>query len=151
MSSLLLLPPILRSRYLLHKSLVKLARNPDMQETLRAELRSALGEKEGGQLVNSLPYLDAFVSEVFRRHPSVTELTREVCVVCDLHNYSNLLTLLIFRFRRPSSTTSSHLPTPPPSHPESPPAAPPPEIFASPSLVLTDHRRCGGRTRISLT
>ena len=49
-----------------------------MQETLRAELRSELGESEDGQLVNSLPYLDAFTSEVFRTHPGVAELNRDV-------------------------------------------------------------------------
>ena len=56
-----------------------------MQETLRAGLRSAVGEEEGGQLVNSLPYLDAFMSELLRTHPSVPELTREVCS-CDLYD-----------------------------------------------------------------
>jgi len=50
-------------------ALFELAHHPDVQETLCAELHSALGGMEDsayGQLVNSLPYLDAFTSEVLR-------------------------------------------------------------------------------------
>ena len=60
-------------------ALIELARNHGVQETLRTELRSALGESEDGHVVNSLPYLDAFASEVFRIHPALLETTREVC------------------------------------------------------------------------
>ena len=62
-----------------------------MQETLRAELRSAalISEGENGQLVMSLPYLDAFTSEVLRTHPSVPQLDRVVC--CTLFFFSNFL------------------------------------------------------------
>ena len=63
-------------------ALIELARNPDVQDTLRAELRSGLDVTDDsvyGQRVNVLPYLDAFTSEVLRTHPGVSELTREVC------------------------------------------------------------------------
>ena len=50
-------------------ALIELARNPDVQDTLRAELQSDLGPMDDSACshrVNSVPYLDAFTSEVLR-------------------------------------------------------------------------------------
>ena len=78
-SSLLIFSPILNCHA--KWTLIELARNPEVQDTLRAEFRSALGATDDPadiQRVNTLPYLDAFTSEVLRVHPVVPDLTREV-------------------------------------------------------------------------
>ena len=60
--------------------LIELARHPEVHAKLRAELRTHLGDQDPtyDQLVNGLPYLDAFTSEVFRLRPAAGEVTRVV-------------------------------------------------------------------------
>jgi len=60
-------------------SLIELARRPEIQETLRAELREYLAEGERptyDQLTKDLKYLDAFISEILRFHPPEMQATR---------------------------------------------------------------------------
>ena len=135
-------------------ALIELARNLDVQDTLRAELQSELGATDDsgcGQHVNALPYLDAFASEVLRTHPSVPELTREVCS-CNLYGLLNLL--FIFYPHRPMSTIPSHSPAPSALHLASSSTAsslPRALPSASPSLASTCQRNCGEGMPASLT
>ncbi|KAJ7164471.1 cytochrome P450 [Mycena filopes] len=66
-------------------ALIELAKQPDKQAKLRAELiqfGAAHGDPTWDQLASNthLPYLDAVVLEVLRLHPPVTETTREAIV-----------------------------------------------------------------------
>jgi cytochrome P450 len=63
-------------------ALIELARRPEIQETLRAELRGSISGCEDltyDQLVNDLPYLDAFICELLRLHPALPQTIRMVC------------------------------------------------------------------------
>ena len=57
-------------------ALIELAKNPDMQTKLRAELLEFGADQTYDQLPSNLPYLDAVVHETFRLHPPITEFTR---------------------------------------------------------------------------
>ncbi|KAF8890398.1 cytochrome P450 [Infundibulicybe gibba] len=60
-------------------ALIELARNPEIQERLQAELSSQLSTNDPTweQLTNGLPYLDAFACEVLRMHPAGIEILRQ--------------------------------------------------------------------------
>jgi cytochrome P450 len=61
--------------------LIELARRPKIQETIRAELRDAFttgGDLTYDQLMNDLPYLDAFTCELLRIHLASPETMRVV-------------------------------------------------------------------------
>jgi len=58
---------------------IELARRPEIQKKLRAELRKhfeANGDPTYDQLVNELEYLDAFTNELLRVHPVVPDVVR---------------------------------------------------------------------------
>jgi cytochrome P450 len=60
---------------------IELARNLEIQKTLRAELRKdfeARGDPTYDQLVNELVYLDAFTAELLRLHPAFPDVKRVV-------------------------------------------------------------------------
>jgi len=63
--------------------LIELSYHPDVQDTLRAELGDELGaaDPKYEHLVDGLPYLDAFTSEVLRLHPPLDQFTRVVSSV----------------------------------------------------------------------
>ena len=60
-------------------AMLELAMNPDIQKTLRAEIRDAL-EETGGKItydmITTLPYLDMVISETLRKYPSVAQVDR---------------------------------------------------------------------------
>ncbi|KAF8331802.1 cytochrome P450 [Amanita rubescens] len=60
-------------------ALIELARNPEIQNTLRAELEEHIPADEVTyeKLMNGLRYLDAFLSEILRLHPAGPETIRE--------------------------------------------------------------------------
>ncbi|KAI6030990.1 cytochrome P450 [Pisolithus marmoratus] len=58
-------------------ALLELARNPDIQTKLRAELLAFGSDPTYDQLNNNLPYLDAVIHETLRLHPPVQEFLRE--------------------------------------------------------------------------
>ncbi|KAI6157012.1 cytochrome P450 [Pisolithus tinctorius] len=57
-------------------ALVELARHPDIQTKLRAELLTFGGEPSYDQFNTDLPYLDAVVQEILRLRPAPQELIR---------------------------------------------------------------------------
>ncbi|KAF8905718.1 cytochrome P450 [Gymnopilus junonius] len=58
-------------------SLIELARHPEIQARIRAEINSSHGvELDWNRLQSSCPFLDAFISEVLRLRPSVGETPR---------------------------------------------------------------------------
>ena len=63
--------------------MIELSYHPDVQDTLRAELGNELGaaDPKYEHLVDGLPYLDAFTSEVLRLHSPFNALTRVVSSV----------------------------------------------------------------------
>ncbi|KAI6012722.1 cytochrome P450 [Pisolithus orientalis] len=58
-------------------ALLELARNPDIQTKLRAELLAFGSDPTYDQLTNNLPYLDAVVHETLRFHPPLDEFVRQ--------------------------------------------------------------------------
>lgn len=58
-------------------ALLELARNPDIQTKLRAELLAFGSDPTYDQLTNSLPYLDAVVHETLRLYPPLAEFIRQ--------------------------------------------------------------------------
>ncbi|KAI5894181.1 cytochrome P450 [Schizophyllum commune H4-8] len=58
-------------------ALFQLSRSPEMQKRLRDELRSLQTDEPTMDDLNSLPFLDNFVKEVFRYYPSFTWSARE--------------------------------------------------------------------------
>lgn len=71
----------------LTNSLYEMTKNPDIQERLCNELDEALGHlnlddpndaRNYFDVVNQLPYLDAYVKEVLRRYPAATRLERRL-------------------------------------------------------------------------
>ena len=156
-ATLTVCPPVSSSPSILNClakwALIELARNLDVQDTLRAELQSGLGATDDpgySQRLNALSYLDAFTSEVLRTHPGVAELTREVCVLVIWH----VVKVFFIHFRRPMWTTPSHSPNPSAPHLGSSSTASSslkalPSV--SPSLVSTCPRNCGEVTLASLT
>jgi cytochrome P450 len=71
-------------------ALVEIARHPDIQQRLREEITAAranqaIGESDAS-MINSLPYLHAFVLELFRLYPSIPLSSKEAkrnLVICD--------------------------------------------------------------------
>lgn len=61
-------------------ALIELARHPQHQSRLRAELTGAFPNRDPtwDELTYGLPYLDGVVHEVLRLHPAVSQTTREV-------------------------------------------------------------------------
>ncbi|KAI6030986.1 cytochrome P450 [Pisolithus marmoratus] len=57
--------------------LIELARNPDIQSKLRAELLAFGSDPTYDQLNNNLPYLDAVIHETLRLHPPLPEFLRQ--------------------------------------------------------------------------
>ncbi|XP_043596191.1 cytochrome P450 6k1-like isoform X2 [Bombus pyrosoma] len=60
-------------------TLYELAMNPDVQNTLRAEIQDALERTDGEityDMITTLPYLDMVISETLRKYPSVPNLNR---------------------------------------------------------------------------
>ncbi|KAI5986036.1 cytochrome P450 [Pisolithus orientalis] len=57
-------------------ALVELARNPDVQTTLREELLACRADPTYEQLNKGLPYLDAVAHETLRLHPSIPDFER---------------------------------------------------------------------------
>lgn len=61
--------------------LIELARNPAVQDKLRAEIANhSAQDPTYDELTNSLPYLDAVTCETLRLHPPGGQVFREVCV-----------------------------------------------------------------------
>lgn len=91
--------------------LIELARRPEVQAKLCAELRQHLGDQDPtyDQLANGLPYLDAFTSEVLRLRPAAAEVTRVVSyhiLYLTFIQYSRLWTIRRWKM------TFSHLQSP---------------------------------------
>ncbi|XP_050485246.1 cytochrome P450 6k1-like isoform X3 [Bombus huntii] len=60
-------------------TLHELAMNPDVQKTLRAEIRDALAKTDGKityDMIMTLPYLDMVISETLRKYPPLAFLDR---------------------------------------------------------------------------
>ncbi|XP_071875898.1 cytochrome P450 6k1-like [Bombus fervidus] len=60
-------------------TLYKLAMNPDVQKTLRAEIHDALAKTDGKityDMIMTLPYLDMVISETLRKYPALGFLDR---------------------------------------------------------------------------
>ncbi|XP_017066143.1 probable cytochrome P450 6a14 [Drosophila eugracilis] len=61
--------------------LYELANNPDIQQRLREEIESVLGNVEGGELsydsLAQMSYLDQVIAETLRKHPLLPHLIRE--------------------------------------------------------------------------
>lgn len=61
--------------------LYELALNPDIQQRLREEIKSVLGDAEGGELnydsLAKMTYLDQVLAETLRKHTIVFQLVRE--------------------------------------------------------------------------
>ncbi|KAJ7114932.1 cytochrome P450 [Mycena epipterygia] len=57
-------------------ALIELSRNPAIQTTLRNELLQTDEDHTWDELTHSLPFLDAFTSEILRFHPPVPESQR---------------------------------------------------------------------------
>ena len=61
-------------------ALLELGLNPEKQDRLRAELEEfANKDPSYDQLMNGLPYLNAYTREVLRLHPAIPQTVRVVC------------------------------------------------------------------------
>lgn len=61
---------------------MELAKRPDIQDKLRAELRAHFPSSDPtwDQLTQELPMLDAVVHETLRLHPAATDTNRQVTI-----------------------------------------------------------------------
>ncbi|XP_012935599.1 cytochrome P450 3A12 isoform X1 [Aplysia californica] len=65
-----------------------LAKHPEVQEKLIAEIESCLGDEEpNSENLVKLTYMDAVISETLRLYPPIPYLTREAFAACEINGF----------------------------------------------------------------